>query len=143
MATTTHRTGTRTGTLALLSRLSKLAMRATPEEEMGMSIRHYMTLHHLPEPLPQQRLAEDLCIDANNTVILLNELEQKGWVVRERDPADRRRHVVAMTDAGRRAYEHAQLSRDVVKDEVLGPLDASERQTLHDLLAKALGESES
>jgi DNA-binding MarR family transcriptional regulator len=130
----------RKGTLMLLSRLSKLAMRATPEREMGMSIRHYMTLHHLSDPLPQQRLAEDLCIDANNTVILLNELERLGWIVRERDPADRRRHLVVMTDAGREAYTRAQQSRDVVEDEVLGPLSPEERQTLHDLLAKALGE---
>jgi DNA-binding MarR family transcriptional regulator len=130
----------RKGTLMLLSRLSKQAMRATPESEMGMSIRHFMTLHWLPEPTPQSRLAEDLCIDANNTVILLNEMEAKGWVVRQRDPADRRRHLVAMTDAGRAAYEHAQQSRDVVEDAVLGPLDAEERQQLHDLLVKALGE---
>jgi DNA-binding MarR family transcriptional regulator len=130
----------RKGTLMLLSRLSKAAMRATPEAEMGMSYRHYMTLHSLPEPLPQAQLAEVMCIDANNTVILLNELEAKGWVTRERDPADRRRHVVAMTDAGRRAYEHAQLSRDVVEDTVLGPLGEDERQQLHDLLVRALGE---
>src|ERR1700761_9010978 len=130
----------RKGTLMLLSRLSKVAMRATPEAQMGMTYRHYMTLHSLPEPVPQSQLAELMCIDANNTVILLNELEDKGWVRRERAPADRRRHVVMMTDAGREAYEHAQLSRDVVEDTVLGPLDESERQQLHDLLARALGE---
>jgi DNA-binding MarR family transcriptional regulator len=128
----------RKGTLMLLSRLSKMALRATPESEMGMTYRHYMTLYSLPEPLPQSELAEVMCIDANNTVILLNELEDKGWVRRERDPADRRRHVVAMTDAGRAAYEHAQLSRDGVEDAVLGPLDEGERQRLHDLLTKAL-----
>jgi DNA-binding MarR family transcriptional regulator len=133
----------RKGTLMLLSRLSKVAMRATPESEMGMSIRHFMTLHWLPEPTPQAQLAENLCIDANNTVILLNELEDKGWVRRERDPADRRRHLVVMTDAGQKAYTHAQQSRDVVEDAVLGPLDADERQALHDLLAKALGEDHS
>jgi MarR family transcriptional regulator, temperature-dependent positive regulator of motility len=130
----------RKGTLMLLSRLSKIAMRATPESEMGMTYRHYMTLHSLPEPVPQSELAEQLCIDANNTVILLNELEAKGWVRRERDPADRRRHLVVMTDAGRDAYGRAQLSRDVVEDTVLGPLGADERQQLHDLLVKALGE---
>lgn len=131
----------RKGTLMLLSRLSKLALRATPEAEMGMSVRHFMTLHSLPEPLHQAELAELLCIDANNTVILLNELEDRGWIVRERDPADRRRHLVRLTDAGRDAYTHAQWARDVVEDEVLGPLDADERQQLHDLLSKALGES--
>ena len=130
----------RSGTLMLLSRLSKLALRATPESEMGMSIRHFMTLHWLPEPTPQSRLAEELCIDANNTVILLNELEARGWVRRERDPSDRRRHVVAMTDAGRKAYTRAQRSRDTVEDAVLGPLSDDERQQLHDLLAKALGQ---
>jgi DNA-binding MarR family transcriptional regulator len=130
----------RKGTLMLLSRLSKLAMRATPESEMGMSVRHFMALHLLPEPMPQSELTEALCIDANNTVILLNELERLGWVVRERDSADRRRHLVAVTDDGHAAYIRAQEARDVVEDDVLGPLSAAERQTLHELLAKALGE---
>jgi DNA-binding MarR family transcriptional regulator len=131
----------RKGTLMLLSRLSKQSLRATPESEMGMSIRHFMALHHLPDALPQRELSEMLCIDANNTVILLNELEDAGWIVRERDPSDRRRHLVHLTDAGQAAYLRAQQSRDVVEDEVLGPLSQEERQTLHELLAKALGES--
>lgn len=124
----------------LLSRLSKQAMRATPETDMGMSVRHFMALHSIPEALPQRHLADMLCIDANNTVILLNELEGAGWVVRERDPADRRRHLVRVTDAGRAAYDRALAARDGIEDEVLGPLDADERQQLHDLLARALGE---
>jgi DNA-binding MarR family transcriptional regulator len=131
----------REGTLMLLSRLSKQAMRATPEADMGMSIRHFYALHAIPDALPQRELAESLCIDANNTVILLNELEAAGWAVRERDPDDRRRHVVRITDAGRAAYERALAARDGIEDEVLGPLSAAERQQLHDLLARALGEA--
>jgi DNA-binding MarR family transcriptional regulator len=130
----------RTGTLMLLSRLSKRALRATPESEMGMSVRHFMALHSIPGEIPQRELAETLCIDANNTVILLNELEDAGWVVRERDPSDRRRHVVRSTEAGRLAYEQALQARDTVQDAVLGRLDLDERAQLHDLLAKALGE---
>lgn len=130
----------RSGTLMRLSRLNKLAMRATPESAMGMSIRHYMALYNIPDELPQQQLAETLCIDANNTVILLNELEAAGWVHRERDPADRRRHLVRLTDAGREAMRHAQEARETIEDEVLARLSESERQALHDLVAKALGE---
>jgi DNA-binding MarR family transcriptional regulator len=130
----------REGTLMLLSRLSKQALRATPEADMGMSVRHFMALHSIPRELPQQQLADALCIDANNTVILLNELEGLGWVVRERDPGDRRRHVVRITDAGRAAYDRALAARDGIEDDVLGPLDDDERQQLHDLLARALGE---
>jgi DNA-binding MarR family transcriptional regulator len=131
----------RSGTLMRLSRLNKLAMRATPESAMGMSIRHYMALYSIHDALPQQQLAEALCIDANNTVILLNELEAAGWVHRERDPADRRRHLVYVTEAGREAVRHAQEAREAVEDEVLGRLSETERQALHDLVVKALGEA--
>jgi DNA-binding MarR family transcriptional regulator len=54
-------------------------------------------------------------------------------------PRDRR-HLVRMTDAGRPAHEQALAARDGIEDEVLGPLDADERQQLHDLLARALGD---
>jgi DNA-binding MarR family transcriptional regulator len=131
----------RSGTLMRLSRLNKLAMRTTPESAMGMSIRHYMALYNIPDELPQQQLAEMLCIDANNTVILLNELEAAGWVHRDRDPADRRRHVVRLTDAGREALRRAQEARETVEDEVLAHLSEPERQALHDLVTRALGES--
>src|ERR1700712_2274054 len=130
----------RKGTLMLLSRLSKTAMGATPESEMGMSIRHFSALHSISHSMPQQQLAETLCIDANNTVLILNELETLGWVRRERDPQDRRRHLVVVTDEGLAAYRRAQEARDVVEDDVLGPLSSEERQRLHELLAKALGE---
>jgi DNA-binding MarR family transcriptional regulator len=132
----------RTGTLMLLSRLSKQAMRATPEADMGMSARHFMALYSIPDAVPQRQLGEMLCIDANNTVILLNELEAAGWVVRERDPQDRRRHVVRITDAGRAAYVRALQARDGIEDQVLAALDEDERRQLHDLLARALGEQD-
>ena len=124
----------------LLSRLSRIGLRATPEADMGMSIRHYMALHSIPEAVSQQQLSEILCIDANNTVIVLNELERMGWIQRERDPADRRRHVVRLTDDGLAAYTRAQEARDLVEDDVLHALSAEERETLHELLARALGQ---
>jgi DNA-binding MarR family transcriptional regulator len=128
----------RRGTLTLLSRLSKRALNATPEASMGMSARHFMALNAIPGELPQQDLAEALCIDANNTVLVLNELEAAGWVVRVRDPSDRRRHLVRLTPEGRTAHEQALAARDEFEDDVLGPLDEDQRQQLHDLLSLAL-----
>ena len=130
----------RSGTLVLISRLSKQSQRATPESAMGMSLRHYMALWAIPGSISQSQLSEHLCIDANNTVILLNELESEGWITRERDPSDRRRHLVHITDAGRAQFDHAIEAREAVAGEVLARLDDDERRTLHDLLAKALGE---
>ncbi|HTU27931.1 MAG TPA: MarR family transcriptional regulator [Solirubrobacteraceae bacterium] len=130
----------RTGTLVLIARLSKQSQRATPEAAMGMSLRHYMALWAIPGSISQAQLADHLCIDANNTVILLNELESEGWITRERDPADRRRHLVSITDAGRAQLQHAIEAREAVSGEVLAKLSDEERGTLHELLAKALGE---
>jgi DNA-binding MarR family transcriptional regulator len=71
-------------------------------------------------------------------VILLNDLEEFGYVERRRDPTDRRRHIVEMTAAGRRALEHAGEKLETLEDQVLPNLDDVERATLRDLLAKAL-----
>jgi DNA-binding MarR family transcriptional regulator len=130
------------GTITLLSRLSKSVYRKTPESMLGMSLRHFMALSYVADPggISQQQLAEILCIDANNTVLLLNEMESEGLIRRVRDPSDRRRHLVEATDHGREVLLRAQRARETVEDEVLGALTAPERATLHRLLAKALGD---
>jgi DNA-binding MarR family transcriptional regulator len=130
------------GTITLLSRLSKAVYRRTSESMLGMSLRHYMALSYIADPgaVSQQQLAEILCIDANNTVLLLNEMEGQGLIRRVRDPADRRRHLVEPTEHGHDLFQRAQTARESVEDEVLGTLSTSERATLHRLLAKALGD---
>ena len=134
-------TGTDPGTLTMLSLLSKVVYRRASEDLIGISQRHYLALHFIsgPEGLPQQQLSETLWIDANNTVLLLNELEAEGLVRRERDPADRRRHRVLLTDEGARRLAVARRRRETLEEEVLAALDAGEREQLHRLLAKALG----
>ncbi len=128
------------GTIALLQRLSKTITRRTPEDLLGMRLRQFVVLSYLAERerVPQQELAEILCIDANNLVLLLNELESRGFAARERDASDRRRHIVVLTPEGRAAYARAESAREAIEDEVLVALDPDERETLHRLLAKAL-----
>jgi DNA-binding MarR family transcriptional regulator len=73
-------------------------------------------------------------------VLLLNEMESLGYVERKRDPIDRRRHIVELTDTGRDMFQRGILAREAVEDDVLKALDGEERQTLRALLAKALGD---
>jgi DNA-binding MarR family transcriptional regulator len=87
---------------------------------------------------PQQELVDALCIDAKNVVLLLNELEDAGHLVRRRDPEDRRRHRVHITTAGREALEHAARVQERIENDVLRALDADERDTLRGLLARAV-----
>ena len=77
-------------------------------------------------------------MDANNVVLLLNELEEEGHVTRLRDPHDRRRHLVELTETGRHALAEAERAQEGIEDEVLQALDPSERATLWQLLTRAL-----
>jgi DNA-binding MarR family transcriptional regulator len=130
----------RPGTLAMVLHFSKAVHRMSSEELLGMRLRQFMVLGYLDNRSPsrQQDLCETLMLDANNCVLLLNELENAGWTERRRDPEDRRRHVVSLTDAGREALQRARRAQETLEDEVLAALDAEEREQLRGLLYKAL-----
>jgi DNA-binding MarR family transcriptional regulator len=126
--------------MVLLTRLAKQVYRRSDEELLGMHLRLLMALSYLRdnERCPQQEMAEALCMDANNVVLLLNELEAPGYIVRRRDPADRRRHIVELTAAGRRSLARAEGAQEAIEDDVLAALDAEERAALWRLLTRAL-----
>jgi DNA-binding MarR family transcriptional regulator len=128
------------GSMVLLTRLAKQVYRRSNEDLLGMHLRLLMTLSYLRDHdgAPQQELAEALCMDANNVVLLLNELEELGHVTRRRDPDDRRRHLVGLTPAGLSALAHAEGAQEEIEDEVLQALDPQERATLWRLLTRAL-----
>jgi DNA-binding MarR family transcriptional regulator len=126
--------------MALLMRLAKQVYRRSTEELLGMHMRHLMALSYVRDHDggPQQEIAEALCMDANNVVLLLNELEQLDYVDRRRDPSDRRRHLVDLTAVGHKALDDAEHKQESIEDEVLQALDPDERATLWLLLGRAL-----
>jgi DNA-binding MarR family transcriptional regulator len=138
------RNGCAPGSMVLLTRLAKQVYRRSSEDLLGMHLRQLMALSYLRdhEGSPQQELAEALCMDANNVVLLLNELEALKHVTRLRDPNDRRRHLVELTASGRRALSSAERAQEGIEDEVLQALDAEERATLWRLLTRALSGAE-
>jgi DNA-binding MarR family transcriptional regulator len=129
------------GSMVLLTRLNRLVYRYATEEALGMRLKQYASLSTLRDQgaMPQQALGEQLHVDPNNLVLLLNDAEANGWLERRRDPTDRRRHIVVLTDAGLEALAHAEDAIEDVEDQVLGPLSADERATLRKLLQKAAG----
>jgi DNA-binding MarR family transcriptional regulator len=126
--------------MVLLPRLTKQIVRRTSPEALGMDLRLLMALSYLGDHdgAPQHELVDALCMDAKNVVLLLNELEDGGYLVRRRDSEDRRRHRVHITAEGRQALKRASRTLDEIEDEVLQALDAEERAVLWDLLARAL-----
>ena len=128
------------GSMVLMSRLAKQFYRRSDEELLGMHLRHLVALAYVRDhdECPQQALADAFCMDANNVVLLLNELEELGYVTRLRDPGDRRRHLVQLTAAGREALARTEQAQGAIEDEVLGALAPDERTTLKQLLSRAL-----
>ena len=128
------------GSMVLLTRLAKQFYRRSDEEQLGMQLRHLVALAYVRDHdcCPQQELADAFCMDANNVVLLLNELEDLAYVARLRDPADRRRHLVSLTPAGATALKRSEQAQAAIEDEVLHTLEPEERRTLRMLLSRAL-----
>jgi DNA-binding MarR family transcriptional regulator len=137
------RTAVQQQVLPLLEHLVRMGRRAY-EGDMtpgGLRPRHLIALKLLSDrgPQSQQGLPDALSLDPTNVVGLLNELEERGLIVRRRDRSDRRRHIVELSPSGEEelAVAYARLTR--VEDELLGALSAPERATLYDLLERAVG----
>ena len=126
--------------MILLARLAKQLMRRSNPELLGMDLRLLMALSYLGDHdgAPQHELVDALCMDAKNVVLLLNELEDCGHLVRRRDAEDRRRHRVYITASGREALQRSGRAQEHIEDDVLQALDAAERATLGRLLGQAL-----
>ena len=129
-----------TGLITLLTRVSKALHKRTPEAVLGMKWRDSQALGFLlkHEGVTQQELGDAMLMDDNTVVLLLNELEAAGFSVRRRDPGDRRRHIVEITPAGRRAIERAEKAQEGIEDELLGDLSPAERATLTQLLNRVM-----
>jgi DNA-binding MarR family transcriptional regulator len=128
--------------LPLLDHLARVGRRAAEASTPGgLRPRHLHALGILSErgPLSQQGLGEVLSLDPSNVVGLLNELEDRGLITRQRDRSDRRRHIVELSANGEEALAAAYVRLGFVEDSLLAALSAEERATLHDLLVRAVG----
>lgn len=88
------------------------------------------------QPVSQRDVSEAAGIDPSDLVGLLDVLEDGGLVARERDPEDRRRNLLRLTDDGERAHARLLEVIDAAMADTLAPLDEGERALLLDLLAR-------
>jgi DNA-binding MarR family transcriptional regulator len=127
-------------TAFLLKRLGfaakEQAMRAY--EDSGLGPYHHAILVALDEDTheTQGSIADALGYDRGQLVGLLDELEERGLIERRRDPTDRRRQIVNMTPAGKKALNRLRGIAQRLEDDLLSPLDPVEQRRLHELLLR-------
>lgn len=88
------------------------------------------------EPESQQQAAERLGVDRTTMVALLDGLERKGLLARQPDAADRRRNVIVLTDAGRKALKEAKAASDKAERQLLADLSPTETKQFRELLSR-------
>src|SRR3989442_15816143 len=122
----------------LMIKLGRITMHRYTEalEPFGIRPRHVAALIELRDrgELTQQSLCGQLHLDPTNLVAILNELEQKGFATRRRDPEDRRRHLVEVSRKGIAVIEKVSEVMDGVEDDLLDGLEPAEREQLEGLL---------
>jgi DNA-binding MarR family transcriptional regulator len=122
----------------LLKRLGftakELSMKAY--QETGLHPYHHGILTVLGERSldTQGAIADALGYDRGQLVGLLDDLEERGLVERQRDPSDRRRHIVRLTPDGEKMLRRLRALSRQIEDEFLSPLSDEERADLHALL---------
>lgn len=127
-------------TLFLLKRLgfSAKGRSMAAFEQAGHNPYHYAVLAVLDEGHreTQAAIADALGYDRSQLVGILDELEDQHLIERQRDKADRRRHLVVLTPDGKKALAKLRSLSKRLDDEFLAPLDDAERDELHRLLLK-------
>jgi DNA-binding MarR family transcriptional regulator len=91
-------------------------------------------LLHDHRGLAQRDLVQTMGIDPSILVTLLNPLEADGLVTRQRDPDDRRRHLVTLTAAGKRHLTSAARAQQETEDALFASLDDDQREQLRGVL---------
>ena len=86
----------------------------------------------------QRQLARAVGIDPRNLVPILDDLQARGLISRDANPADRRHNAVRLSSSGRtRLARLAEVGAEAER-RLLEPLSDSERKQLGSLLAKLL-----
>jgi len=103
-------------------------------EQTGLPFSRIRILMRLGrQSMTVKQLAHAATMDAPATTVAVNDLEDRGLVVRETDPTNRRCKVVSLTDAGRQAVDKIDSTPDPAPN-VLAALDRTQLKELKAIL---------
>lgn len=86
--------------------------------------------------LSQQQLADRMHKDKNSITKLIDAIEQKGFVVREQNPSDRRSNTIVLTEKGHNLKLEAKKVGISLLDKMLEGLSKEEIQSFIDIMRR-------
>ncbi|MGE5287030.1 MAG: MarR family winged helix-turn-helix transcriptional regulator [Micromonosporaceae bacterium] len=97
---------------------------------LGLTMWGYVVLLALDEqPLrTQAALAQSIGADKTRIIAVLDDLQQRGLIERQPDPADRRAHLLSLTAEGRHVRESAQAGIRQKEERLLSRLPPDDRR---------------
>ena len=124
----------------LLARLGMVAQKTSHDRlsTLGVSPRIWGLLSVLDAEGAITQHALGQCVEMNPSSIVraIDQLEGKGLVERRRHPSDRRARELHLTDEGRDTLRRGRELARKAQDDLLKPLDSSERALLQSLLLR-------
>lgn len=71
-----------------------------------ITIEQYGVMYRIfkQDGISQNQIAEKVFKQGPNVTRIIDDLEEKGWVMRKQDPSDRRRYSLALTEAGNKFF---------------------------------------
>lgn len=107
---------------------------------IGLDVKQHAVLTVLADegPMTQQGMGLRLGIDRTTVVSVVDGLDENGLVERRRSPTDRRAYLLTLTRSGRQAQRRGQRLVEGAEKRLFGGLSEEERETIVELLARAL-----
>lgn len=107
---------------------------------LDLRARHFnvMAMAAADATLSQQDLSGLLGLDPTMMVALVDGLERRGFIQRERSKKDRRRYVLRLTPSGQRTLERGLSAIAEAENKLLAPLSRAEADTLKGLASRLL-----
>ena len=94
------------------------------------------TLDRLGDGASVNELAAAIGVDQPRASRVVADCVERGLVTKETDPADARRSVIALTDAGRTVLDERRRERRAAVEQALQGFTADEREQFAELLAR-------
>jgi MarR family transcriptional regulator, lower aerobic nicotinate degradation pathway regulator len=101
---------------------------------------YYSLLLALSEagPTSQADLGRRVGLDRSDVTAAVTDLEERGYLERTPDPADRRRNLVRITDGGTEFLAKLDTEVAAAQEELLTPLSPKEREALIGMLVRVV-----